>query len=109
MKATPAPCLKRAVAAATLAFAALTLSGCSDRDALLSEKVAAADAAALRAVQAAERAEAAVRQVNPAAALPAPTADAAAADSEDEDPNATEERAAEEASAPTDSGDPPKT
>ncbi len=105
MNATPAPRLKAAVSAAALAIATMALGGCNDRDAKLSEKVAQADAAALRALQAAERAEAAVRQVNPNAVIAAPAAEAVpAVDAEEEDPNAAEEKAAEEASAPSDSG-----
>lgn len=111
MKTAPTPRLTSAISALALACATLALGGCSDRDTLLSEKVAAADAAAIRAVQAAERAEAAVRQVNPNAVIAAPAADAAAADGEgeEEDPAIAEEKAAEEASAPTDVGVPPKT
>jgi hypothetical protein len=108
VKATPVPRLKGAASIAALAFAVLTLSGCNDRDTKLSEKVAQADAAAIRAVQAAERAEAAVRQVNPNAVIAAPAAEATPADGEEEDPNKAEEQAAEEASAPTDTGEPPK-
>jgi hypothetical protein len=109
VKTAPAPRLTIAVSAVALACATLALSGCSDRDTKLSEKVAQADAAAIRAVQAAERAEAAVRQVNPNAVIAAPAAEVATAEGEEEeDPNATEEKAAEEASAPTDSGEPPK-
>jgi hypothetical protein len=109
VKTAPAPRLTMLASTAALALAALSLGGCSDRDALLSEKVAAADAAAIRAVQAAERAEAAVRQINPAASIPAPAAEVAAVDGEEEDPSKAEEEAAEEASAPTDTGVPPKT
>ena len=109
MNATPAPRLKAAVSAAALAIATMALGGCNDRDTKLSEKVAQADAAALRAQQAAERAEAALRQANPNAVVAAPAAEATPTEgAEEEDPNVAEEKAAEEASAPSDSGVPTK-
>ncbi len=106
MKATPAPRQVRAAAAAVLAAAMLALGGCSDRDTLLAEKVAAADAAALRAQQAAERAEAAVRQAHPAAAAtPAPVEDSI--NESAENPELAEQQALDEASAATDASDQP--
>jgi hypothetical protein len=109
VKTAPAARLTQLGTTAAVALAVLALGGCSDRDTKLSEKVAQADAAAIRAVQAAERAEAAVRQVNPNAVIAAPAAEEQAAEGDEEDPAAAEEKAAEDASAPTDVGVAPKT
>lgn len=55
----------RATVTALVALAMLgSMTGCSDRDAVLSEKIAAADAAARRAEAAATRAEAAAKRVS---------------------------------------------
>ena len=51
------------VLAAMLLAPSVLLSGCSSRDSLLAEKVAAADAAAMRAEKAADRAEKAAGEV----------------------------------------------
>ena len=52
------------VLAAMLLAPSVLLSGCSSRDSLLAEKVAAADAAAMRAEKAADRAEKAAGKVD---------------------------------------------
>ena len=59
----------RTVLAALLFAPALLLGGCSSRDTVLSEKVAAADAAAARAQMAADRAEKAANRVDKPAAV----------------------------------------
>lgn len=74
MNISPAqPRLPRPVVPAILACACLVLAGCSSRDELLAEKVAAAEAAAQRAESAAVRAENAARRAAPSV-RPAQTA-----------------------------------
>ncbi len=66
--------LSRPVLPVMAACACLLAAGCADRDTLLAEKVAAADAAAKRAEAAALRAEAAAKNAeNPGSAPPPPT------------------------------------
>lgn len=54
---------KRIAMAFSMLVMPALVTGCSDRDAILSEKIAAADAAARRAEAAAERAESAAKRV----------------------------------------------
>lgn len=89
----------RTALAMLLLAPALLLGGCSSRDTLLGEKLAAADAAAVRAEKAADRAEKAAGQSEKQPA--AVEVDAEPEDLQDPGPEQDQQQAA---SAPTDHG-----
>ncbi len=86
------------VLAAVLLASSVLLSGCSNSDAILAEKLAAADAAAVRAEKAADRAEKAAKKLD----MHSPVAvEADTAPTEVQDPAQAELDQQQAASAPT--------
>ena len=94
------PTSRTALAVLLLASSVL-VSGCSSRDTVLGEKLAAADAAAGRAEKAADRAEAAARKVDNRSA---PVVEVEAQPQDLQDPGPNEQDQQQEASAPTNHG-----
>ena len=92
MKTSPAlPRLPAPVLQALLACACMVLAGCSSRDEVLSEKIAAAEAAAKRAESAAVRAEAAARSAENPGQAPLPHTEIEEAEPTIEDPSPRED------------------
>ena len=87
--------------AGMLLATSVLLSGCSSRDTVLAEKLAAADAAAVRAEKAADRAEKAVAKLDN---QPAAEVHVDAEPGDLHDPGPTEQDQQREASAPTTHG-----
>ena len=84
--------------AAMLLAALIPLGGCSSRDTVLAEKLAAAEASAARAEKAAERAEKSPAKLDH---RPAAVAQAEPQPPEGQDPAQTEQERLDAASAPT--------
>ena len=89
------------VLAAMLLAPSVLLSGCSNSDSLTAEKLAAVDAAAVRAEKAADRAEKAAGKLD--MHLPAAVGSAAPS-AEEQDPGQAERDQQEAASTPTNRG-----
>ena len=87
--------------AAVLLAALIPLSGCSNRDTVLAEKLAAAEAAADRAEKAADRAEKSADKLDRQSAA---VAQAEPQPPEGQDPALTEQERLDAASAPTNHG-----
>lgn len=94
------PTSRTALAVLLLASSVL-VSGCSSRDTVLGEKLAAADAAAGRAEKAADRAEAAAGKLEN---QPAAVVEVDAEPEDLQDPGPAEQDQQQEASAPTNHG-----
>lgn len=94
--------IHRSALAAILLAASVALGGCSSRDTILAEKLAAADAAAVRAEKAADRAEKAAGKLD---TQPAAVVEAVAEPDGPRDPTPIDQqRQLEAASAPTNHG-----
>lgn len=91
----------RTALAATVLASSILLGGCSSRDTVLGEKLAAADAAAVRAEKAADRAEDAAGKLD---RQPAEVVELDAEPEDLQDPGPAEQDQQQEASAPTNNG-----
>ena len=92
---------RRFALAGMLVASMIALSGCSSRDTILAEKLAAADAAAVRAEKAADRAEKAAAKLD---RQPPAVAEIETPPAETQDPVQAEQERLEAASAPSNHG-----